>query len=474
MSHKSAWLVKRVKIDGKWTTKPPVFNKKMLTNKIIVDGEHRVVPGTYVLEWYDAGKRERKTVGTDPTKAHLELQYMERRLADLAEGRAVVETPTEKRHSYDLAVADYIAELREKRREPKTIRGIEQALEFFKRAIGATYLDSIKKEDVTRKYVRALREPELQYADQTIFDRYARMVAFFNFCAKHYGLPRLVELQDGPERPRAHEDDDGGRKDPFTEEELAKLFAICTPQENLLWQFFLQTGCRERELMFATWKDIDLKSRVFKIRGKETNGLKFRTKNRKSRTVPFGQSLADALQLHQQSQPKGTLLVFPDKDGKPWFHIIRILKKRAFEAGLNCGHCVTKRRKDECATAPVCELYFLHRFRHSFACLHIRNGVDLRTLQLWMGHQEMETTTIYLSKIRNASDSTKALVDATFAGMDAALKKPDTTPTARRAAPTDDDDDEVAEAAFLTSFAGPRIPRNPALDTKAGQIVCKE
>lgn len=381
---------------------------------------------------------------------------MERRLADLAEGRAVVETAA-KRHSYDLAVADYIAELREKRREPKTVRGIEQALEFFKGATSAVNLESIKKEDVTRKYVRALREPELQYADQTVFDRYARIVACFNFCAKRYGLPRLVELQDGPERPRQHEDDDGGRKDPYTEEELAKLFAVCTPLENLLWQFFLQTGCREKELMFATWKDIDLENRIFKIRAKDVSGLKFKTKNRKSRTVPFGQSLADALQLHQKSQEKGTLLVFPDKDGKPWFHIIRILKKRAFEAGLNCGHCVTKRRKDACATAAVCELYFLHRFRHSFACLHLRNGVDLRTLQLWMGHQEMETTTIYLSKIRNTSDSTRALVDATFAGMDRALRNP-AEPTSAKSEPqpkpTVPPKPSVVEASFVVSAFG--------------------
>jgi hypothetical protein len=202
--------------------------------------------------------------------------------------------------------------------------------------------------------------------------------------------------------------------------------------------------------------------------GKETAGLKFRTKNRKSRTVPFGHSLVDALEQHQQPQPKGTLLVFPDKDGKPWFHIIRILKKRAFDAGLNCGHCETKRRKDACATAPVCELWYLHRFRHTFACWHLRNGVDLRTLQLWMGHQEMETTTIYLSKIRNTSDSTKALVNGTFAGMDAAVRKTDAArakPPEVRALPADDD--EEAEAAFLSSFSGAQIPQTPRLDTKA-------
>jgi hypothetical protein len=90
-----------------------------------------------------------------------------------------------------------------------------------------------------------------------------------------------------------------------------------------------------------------------------------------------------------------------------------------------------------------------------------------------MGHQEMETTTTYLSKNQNSSDSTKALVDSTLAGMDAALRKSKATPAESPSVDTDDEDDEVAEAAFLTTLAGPR-PQNPGLDTKAGQIVCKE
>jgi integrase len=214
-----------------------------------IDGENVELPGIFILEWYQDGKRRYRPLGTDAHKAHCELQHQIRKLADKAEGRPVLEPVTEARHPYEMAVAKYIADLKEKRREPKTIRGIQQVLDFFQQATGCICVESLKKEDVTRKYVRALRAAELQYADQTVFDRFARMVAFFNFCNKEYDLPKLVELKDGPERPRQHEDDDGGQKDPYTEEELAKLFAVCTPMENLLWQFFLQTGCRERELL---------------------------------------------------------------------------------------------------------------------------------------------------------------------------------------------------------------------------------
>jgi thioredoxin-related protein len=37
----------------------------------------------------------------------------------------------------------------------------------------------------------------------------------------------------------------------YSTEELGQLFGACTAAERLTFQFFLGTGCREREVMFA-------------------------------------------------------------------------------------------------------------------------------------------------------------------------------------------------------------------------------
>lgn len=51
-------------------------------------------------------------------------------------------------------------------------------------------------------------------------------------------------------------------------EELGDLFSKCNAIERLTFQFFLGTGCREREVAFATWKDVDLTTGTFTVKAK--------------------------------------------------------------------------------------------------------------------------------------------------------------------------------------------------------------
>ena len=415
MAHRRCWLTKAVRLDGKTKTRRPVFTPKgnRLTNKVVHNGKEVEMDGQFILEWYEKGRRIRRNVGSEAMHAHEELIRQRSKLQARVAGVEVVEEPDTHKHDLEFATKVYISHLRSKEREEKTITGIKQNLELLEQATGRSYLEDLKQADILEKFVSALREKG--YSKQTVFDRYARVVSFLKFCSTKFGTKRVVELNDGPSRPRPKHDEDFSKKDPYTEAELNILFRKSTPDERLLWKFFLDTGAREKEVIYATWKDVDLDHRLFHIRSNEKLG--FRTKNRSSRTVPFTQELADALRA-LKSRSKG-LLVF-GKDGKPQRHMIRILKQTALDAKLNCGLCVNSTGLS-CGEHPICENWFLHRFRHTFANYHLRHGRDIATVSQWLGHSDLATTAIYAHAIKSKSDDTKLKVDSTFAGVKTGL-----------------------------------------------------
>ena len=91
-------------------------------------------------------------------------------------------------------------------------------------------------------------------------------------------------------------------------------------------------------------------------------------------------------------------------------NFLRQCKSVAWHAGLNCGLCDTG--QGHCAKGPYCQNWFLHKFRATFATMHLRAGVDLRTVQEWMGHKDLESTSRYLQPARGSQ--ALALVNNTF------------------------------------------------------------
>jgi integrase/recombinase XerD len=74
--------------------------------------------------------------------------------------------------------------------------------------------------------------------------------------------------------------------------------------------------------------------------------------------------------------------VFPTADCNPKLDFLDCCKAIAKRAGLN----------------P--EGFWLHKFRATFATWALWAGVDLRTVQQWLGHCDMESTMRYLKPSR--------------------------------------------------------------------------
>ena len=76
-----------------------------------------------------------------------------------------------------------------------------------------------------------------------------------------------------------------------------------------------------------------------------------------------------------------------------------LLIRVARRAGLNCGECSTC-IEGAGTESQECERWFLHKFRATFATMHLQAGVDLRTVQSWLGHKDLASTMRYLKPAR--------------------------------------------------------------------------
>jgi integrase/recombinase XerD len=270
---------------------------------------------------------------------------------------------------------------------------------------GVRFVDQLGHPRILNQYVEFLRGQG--YSNKTIDTR----MGFVFSLLKANGVERSSRLIKLPKVQRT-------RTKAYNAEELAKLFAAMTPGEYLRYLFFLRTGCREQEVQFATWRDIDLKNLRYTVTGEGKSDFAFVPKNHEERSVPLTTELGTLLADYKKNAISERW-VFTNGDGKPESHFLRKFKSIAKRAGLNCGHCkatIREGRYDNrhaaevtCKERPICEEHYLHRLRKTAATNWLRSGFDLMKIKSWLGHKSLEVTQIYLDAEMHDPDEQRKL-----------------------------------------------------------------
>jgi integrase len=286
----------------------------------------------------------------------------------------------------------------------KTKAQYRTALEQFLEAVEVRvrFLDEISP-DVMRLFKKF--QEKRQYSGKTIDTR----INIVNFLLKKNGITARLPKDEMPVVQVE-------AAVPYPDELLQKLFAAMDEVETLLYRFFLGSGCRDQEVTFAEWADINFSRSEYTVRGKPAEG--FTPKSHESRTIKLPTSLMVLLKAAHKKKTHDRW-IFANKDGNPENHSLRKLKRIALNANLNCGHCrVTmnigrykpKVVEVSCATHPVCQHFYLHRFRKTCATRWIEAGISIKKVQVWLGHKSLETTERYLGAI--SSDKDQGMVDS--------------------------------------------------------------
>lgn len=320
------------------------------------------------------------------TYADAKNEVARREQAEKATEHGVVVMSDGNEHSLHAAIAKFLDKRASK--APKTVAQYRHALNEFAELTGANFVEAVTS-DVLHKYQRAMMK---EYSGKTYDTRYTVVRQFLKVNGNTAMIP-------ADERPAVEEEP----ATPYTETELNKLFAAMVDEQKIRYKFFLGTGCRDREVSFAAWDDLDLGRGTYTVRRKEDVG--FTPKRHESRDIPLPSSLVAALKKRHEKHA-GERWVFLSARGNPDNHFLRKLKAIALDAGLNCGHCKTtitvgegKARHEEhvtCKTHPVCAKFFLHRFRKTCATNWQNAGIPVRTIQHYLGHKSLEVTQKYL------------------------------------------------------------------------------
>jgi len=179
----------------------------------------------------------------------------------------------------------------------------------------------------------------------------------------------------------------------LSQEEVARLIdAAEFPFHRILLMTLYATGARRAEVSHLKISDIDSQRMVIHIRG---------GKGRKDRDVMLSPKLLDALRNYWRGlRRKPTEWLFP---GGRWHTENRpVTTKVLWDA---CQQAAQRAGLDPKRIHP-------HTLRHCFATHLLEAGADLRTIQMLLGHRDLEETTIYLHLSRRHLSATASPLDA--------------------------------------------------------------
>lgn len=147
-------------------------------------------------------------------------------------------------------------------------------------------------------------------------------------------------------------------------------------RDHVLLLVAVQTGLRLSELTSLRSEDLHLGTVAH---------LRCVGKGRKERTTPLTKQAVDALKTWMQQRSKTTLWIFPAAQGGRLSAdaVQRLLAKCQRIAGHSCPSLKAKR------VTP-------HVLRHTLAMTLLQAGIDRSVIALWLGHESVETTQIYL------------------------------------------------------------------------------
>ena len=348
---------------------------------------------SFYLRYQANGKRVVKAVGSDLEVAFVSFENHERNIHALMRGESIAQDllndfqENAAGESLAEAAENYFSQLQGKAKA--TVSNYRFAVnEFIEIAGGRTRIQSVDRNTLLR-YRSWLYDQKL--GERTIHNRLLRVSIFL----KSVGRERLLRRTDWP-KPNKRV------PEAYSQDEINKLLTACSPEEGLLFTFFLVSGARAGEVRHAVLADI----RISRLNGFNGSGevavltirakpeLGWQTKSKRDRTVRLPLVFAKRLLEARAGCEDGDLL-FPNKNGGANNHFDASLRRVSKKAGLG--------GRIDC-----------HKFRSTYATRLSAAGMPVQDIQKCLGHASVETTMRYLAATSYETEIVGKQIEAAF------------------------------------------------------------
>jgi integron integrase len=212
----------------------------------------------------------------------------------------------------------------------------------------------------------------------------------------------------------------------FSTKEVAELFRHVSGRHLLMLQLIYGGGLRLSELTRLRVKDIDFENRLLYVRSGK--GDKDRTTLLAAAVIPaLREHLESVRELHRQDLAAGVGEVhLPDALARKypsaarewsWQYVFpsESLSRDPQDGNIRRYHVSDKTvqhaMRTALQTAGIPKHASVHTLRHSFATHLLMNGINIRQVQEYLGHNNLETTMIYTHVVRELSPKAESPLD---------------------------------------------------------------
>ena len=254
-------------------------------------------------------------------------------------------------------------DLRRRNYSPDTIRGYIRAVQQFAEYFGRSP-EQMGAEELRRYQLYLLHERK--FALGTVENNISALRFLYRKTLKRHDL--AFDDLPFPKQPRT-------LPTVLSQDEVTRLIeAAPNRMHRMLLMLLYATGMRRTEATLLKVSDIDSQRMVIHIQ---------RGKGMRDRDVPLTPKLLEALRDYWRWK-KPRVYLFPSKVSDPGV-------ERPISDKTVWNVCRTAADR-----AGIHKKLGPHTLRHCFATHLLEAGADLRTIQLLMGHERLEDTTIYL------------------------------------------------------------------------------